>query len=281
MDETTLKRLLQGSAEGISKPIRRCPDSADLAAYADQQLSGNSKEMTEKHLSSCDSCLAQVAFLAKSSDWTDPALVPAHMLSGARSLVSRKPPANVWEWRWTVATAALACLVFAIILGIAWQLRRSNKSADPALIAETQPTQSVVPFPASPTPVESPTAFKSSTPEPISSPRQIKSPSPAVRRATQLGVAAPSVLFPTERATVSSAELVFRWSAINDAESYEVTLMTDAGDVVFTDHSTQTELKLPGHLTLTSGGKYFVQVTANMPQGNTIKSSVVGFRVSH
>src|ERR1051325_5074630 len=119
MDETTLKRLLQEPAEGISKPNWRCPDSAKLAAYADQQLSGNLKEITQKHISSCDSCLAQVSFLTKSSEWTNPELVPAHMLSAARNLISRKRSGNVWEWRWRIATAALACLVFAIILGIA------------------------------------------------------------------------------------------------------------------------------------------------------------------
>ncbi len=57
--------------------------------------------------------------------------------------------------------------------------------------------------------------------------------------------------------------------------------MTDAGDVVFADRSTDVQLKLPAHVKLTPGSKYFVQVTANMPQGNTIKSSVVGFRISH
>ena len=80
---------------------------------------------------------------------------------------------------------------------------------------------------------------------------------------------------------VASGDLVVRWTPVNEAAFYEVTLMTDAGDVVFAGRSTDAQLKLPAQVKLTAGSKYFVRVTANMPQGNTIKSSVVGFRISH
>ena len=79
---------------------------------------------------------------------------------------------------------------------------------------------------------------------------------------------------------VASEGLVLSWTPINEAVYYEINLMTAAGDLVFAERSTQAQLKLPAQMKLTPGGKYFVQVTVNLPQGNTIKSPVVGFRVS-
>ncbi|MGH9871455.1 MAG: zf-HC2 domain-containing protein [Pyrinomonadaceae bacterium] len=280
MEENIIKRFLQGQWKGPSRRSWRCPDETRLAAYADRELTGDLKESLERHLAGCDSCLAQVSFLTKSAEWTDHEVVPAHLLARARELVSHQSPLNVWGWRLKVATAGLACLVLAIALGIVLQSRRSNQSSNESLIAKNEPTQPAITFPAQPATVETPTRVDSLRPEVGESPRRIQSPGPGVRHMPEPGALAPTVLFPTERATVTSAGLVFRWTAINDAESYEISLMTDAGDVVFTDRSTQTELKLPAHVRLTMGGKYFVRVTANMPQGITIKSSVVGFRVS-
>lgn len=281
MDENNLKRLLQGQQQGSSKRSWRCPDDARLAAFADQQLPDHLKESIEKHLASCNSCLAEVSFLVKSSELPDAQPVAPQMLSRARNLVSQKR--TVWaDWRWPVATAAAACLVLAVLLGLAFQLTQSRKSADESLVAKNQPPQSEASSFPSPAAVETPpTLTNIPGPERVESPRPIHSPVPGVRRPLSPGGLSPDVLFPSERATVASGDLVVRWTPVNEAAFYEVTLMTDAGDVVFADRSTDVQLKLPAHVKLTPGSKYFVQVTANMPQGNTIKSSVVGFRISH
>ena len=281
MDENNLKRMLQGQRQGPSKRSWRCPDDARLAAYADQQLPGHLKESIENHLANCDSCLAEVSFLVKSSELPDPQPVPAQVLSRARSLVSQNRSSSVWGWRWTIATAAVACLVFAILLGIAAHLRESRKAADESLLAKNLPPQPAVSQFPSPATVETPPRLDSPGPKRTESPRPVNAPAPGVRRPLGSGALAPNVLFPTERAMVASGDLVVRWTPVNEAAFYEVTLVTDAGDVVFAGRSTDAQLKLPAQVKLTAGSKYFVQVTANMPQGNTIKSSVVGFRISH
>ncbi|MEP6718401.1 MAG: hypothetical protein ABJB21_04620 [bacterium] len=282
MEETEITKLLQDYKGPSGQRGWRCPDEIQFAAFVDQRLSDAARESLEAHVAECDFCLGQISFLVKSADWASAGEVPAHLLSRARKLVSQEHSSSVWGWRWTVATAAAACLVFAVLLGIVLQLRQSRKSADETLLAKNQPPQPAVSQFPSPAAAETPSALNN-TPGTVrpESARPAHIASPGVRRPLELGARSPSVLFPTEGAMVSSGALVFRWVPINDVQFYRISVMTDAGELVFASQSEQAQIKLPADVKLKAGNKYFVQVTANMPQGNTIKSSVVGFRVSH
>ncbi|MBA2702849.1 MAG: zf-HC2 domain-containing protein [Blastocatellia bacterium] len=273
------KYLSQSDLHEHFKRGWRCPDDVKLAAYADQLLPGELKRSIERHLAECDSCLAQVTFLVRSSDTPDPEPVPAHILLKVQNLVPAGPGSNSHAWRWALATTAVACLLFAAVLGIALQERHTKKSADPTLVArnEAPPAASSVVLPHAPVetaPVPGPTdAPKQET-------RPIRTPPPSVRGMSNPGSVSPNLVFPTEGASVSSGDLVFRWLPIQDAQFYGISVMTAAGELVFFGQSEKTQVRLPAASRLKSGGKYFVQVTANLPQGNTIKSPVVSFRVS-
>ena len=280
MDEKNIVQLFRDQRASSTKRGWRCPDDTKLAAYADQLLQGDLKESIERHLASCESCLAEVSFLMKSSELSDTQPVPAPLLLRARSLVSESRSSTIWRWGWPAATAA-ACLALAVVLGIALQLGQSGKTADESLVAKNEPPQQAVASFPSPPAVETPAAQLKSPGSVITqSPRPTRVPAPTVRRPPEPGSVSPAVLFPTEGATVASTELVFRWVPITDAQFYDIAVMTDTGDLVFTGHAEQTQIKLPADVKLKHGNKYFVRVTANLPQGNTIKSPVVSFRVS-
>jgi hypothetical protein len=281
MDEKNLKQLLRDQRASSTKRGWRCPDDTKLAAYADQLLQGDLKESIERHLATCESCLAVVSFLMKSSESSVKQPVPAPLLIRARNLVSQPRSSTIWRWGWPATTAAAACLVVAVLLGIAFQLRQSGKTADESLVAKNEPPQQAVASFPSPPAVETPAAQLKSPGSVITqSPRPIRVPAPTVRRPPEPPSLSPTILFPTEGAMVAQTELVFRWVPITDAQFYDIAVMTDTGDLVFTGQSEQTQIKLPADVKLKVGNKYFVRVTANLPQGNTIKSPVVSFRVS-
>ena len=84
----------------------RCPDEHELSAYAEQQLIGAERERVESHLSKCDSCLQQVAFLIRHAQGA--ASVPPRFLARARQLESAAQRSRPVVWQWAGVAAVLA-----------------------------------------------------------------------------------------------------------------------------------------------------------------------------
>jgi len=56
-------------------------------------------------------------------------------------------------------------------------------------------------------------------------------------------------------------------------------LLTSEGDLVWTQRTTESSLRLPADVKLEAGRKYFVQVRANLAEGKSAQSAPVAFTV--
>lgn len=270
MDEKDLKELLQGRR---NQPVRRgwrCLDEMQLAAYVDRQLGGAGRESVEAHIADCDFCLSQVSFLVQAADWTDSAEFPTPGLGRARNLVPRKSTSTMtWGWRWAAASAAAACLVLVVFVALRFRTHQVVKAPSGPLVAQQrQPDKVPQTPPAIPRPVPTHSA-ESPRPEPVA---------PVIRRGAQDLL--PTVVFPRNGATLRRNELDFRWESLADVVFYEIRVVTAEGDLVLETKTEDTHLRIADDIRLQPGAKYFVSVRAHLREGKTVKSSIVGFRVS-
>lgn len=234
-----------------------CQDDAQIAAYADHQLAGPAKIKLEAHLADCDFCLDQVGFLIRSANAPLPESVPDPLLLRARKLAGEKARAEgIALWHWGKIAAATACLVVVGTIAI------RNRPAGPLIGPATHPI-------ISPTPVQPQVA----PPTP-----KVTTPLPAVRGGHK-NFPEPTLVFPTDRATVSGNNIEFRWEPVAGTLDYEVKLLTAEGDSVWTQTTMGSSLRLSPDVKLEAGKKYFVQVRANLAQGNSAQSAPVAFTV--
>jgi hypothetical protein len=277
MEDTEIKKLLRVQSRLAGRRGWRCPDEVQLAAYVAQRLSSSARNSIEAHVADCDFCLSQVAFLTQSADWANSVDVPANLLSGARSLVARKPSRGInWGWRWAVSTAAVACFALLFFL-VALQLRRQQSVSPPSgpLVAQ-QTSPERVPSPQ--ITVASPPSRPEPT-QPVQTPKAKSTQAPMVRSKTAEDLL-PKLISPRDGAVVRREDLEFRWEPVSDAIFYEVRVMSAEGDLVFEGQTENTRLKLGSSAPLVPGTKYFVVARAHLRQGKAAKSGLVSFRLA-
>ena len=256
------------------QPGWRCPDETILAAYVDRQLDTSARQSLEDHLSRCDSCLDQVSFLIKTADQEGVAPVPAALLARTRKLVGeqKSPLKSYRAWGW--AAAAAACLLLAGVFLIA---RQGSKSPKEQFVAKNEPTIEAPPITPAPTP--SPAISPNIDRPNASVPEKASKPTPATAvRSDAASAVSPTLIFPTERSSIKAGDLTLRWKPVSDVLFYEVSVMNQDGDQVLSLRTQQTELNPSANLL--PGQKYFVQITAALREGKTVKSNLVSFRVS-
>ncbi|MHB8654056.1 MAG: zf-HC2 domain-containing protein [Terriglobia bacterium] len=235
---------------------RGCLDESQIAAYADQQLTGQARERVEAHLADCDVCLAQVAFLIHTQPAGTPELVPPWLLLRAKNLAQKEGRTQGSAlWHWGRFAAVAACLV--LVAGV--MLRRHA----------TMPTFKWHYYPV---------------PLNHNVPRQTSPPTPP---AGQIGVPkvrgdqndplALTVVFPPAGSTVSENEMDFHWAPVAGALDYELQLMTADGDLVWKQTTTHPSLRLPGKVRLEAGRQYFVLVRVFLTEGKSVESRPVAF----
>lgn len=277
MEDTEIKKLLQVQSGQAGRRGWRCPDENQLAAYVAQRLSSSARNSIEAHVADCDFCLSQVAFLTQSADWANSEEVPAHLLSGARKLVTRKPSKVInLGWRWAATTAAVACFAVLFVL-VVLQLRKQQSvstTSGPLVAQQTSPE-----LVASPQITVAPPALRLEPSQPVQTPKAKSTQTPVVRSKTAEGLL-PKLISPRDGAVVRREDLEFRWKPVSEAIFYEVRVMSAEGDLVFEGQTEDTRLKLGSTAPLVPGTKYFVVARAHLRQGKAAKSSVVSFRLA-
>lgn len=261
------------------RPGWRCPDETTLAAYVDRQLDATAINTLERHLAGCSSCLTQVSFLVKTEDNEGLTPVPASVLARTRKLVGeRHSPLKPYRTLGWATAGAIACL---LLVGI-FTVIRQGLAPTPVdeYVARNEPivqAPPVAPPPAQP-PVSTPKTDPPVAPPVLESTTKRPSKS-AVRSNDTAPTVSPAIIFPAKRTVVNPGELILRWKAVSDAVFYEVSVMNKDGDQVFNVRTQQTELK-PA-IKLSPGEKYFVQISAALHEGKTVKSNLVSFRVAN
>ena len=269
MDEQQLKQLLQSR----SNPRRGfgCPDENQLVAYVEGQLTGKVRTKLERHVSSCESCLDAIGFLAQSSEWSDSEAAPAYVVARARGLVTTKR--RGWRWEWAVAAAA-ACVLLVVSLIVFKARVQQPTSVDGPLVAQNVERSPVVvntPTPEPPRPVPTRSVSRTET---------NREQTPSVRGANRSeGELKPRLLFPHEGSVVSRRELDCRWQAVPDAQSYTVRVSGLDGSLLVEEETKEPRLKLTDDERFKNDGSYYLTVVAHLSNGRTITSDLVKFRI--
>lgn len=129
MNDETLIRYLKTRPAKHRRRGWRCPEDIEIAAYADGRLAGNEKLSIERHLADCESCLGQVAFLARIRYSEVPVAVPGPLLARAREIAGRKTPYALLP-AWTkAAAAAVACLALVAVVSVRVGLHQNPGSS--------------------------------------------------------------------------------------------------------------------------------------------------------
>ena len=268
MEENELRQLLQSNREQTTRGWR-CPDDVELARYVGKQLEAEGRKKFEAHVAGCDACLQTIGFLVAAEEWPAAATIPPHLVARARDLPQTRPQSD-WRWRWAMATATAACVVVFVAF-IFFRYRQEQAVTPPSrdLVAQHQPLA-----PPLVEPIES---IDSRKPEPssIQKPKTTQPPAPSIR--SEAAAFIPSLQFPSEGAVLKREPLNFSWRPLAGAVSYEIRIVTEEGALVFSETTTQIQLRtdtkqLPP-------GKYFVTVVAQMPDGRTARSRAVKFRL--
>jgi hypothetical protein len=224
-----------------------------LAAYVDGGLEHRRREKIAAHLAGCDHCLGQVASLARLEAMPPAEDELAYVLPRAREVLAA-PESYGAVWRPLAVTAAIACLVAAV--GLSPWGPTSRDFDQPRPLAVARPTPAAI---NEPTPI-------ASLPAPVYRSRSQEAP-------------LPRLLAPLETSTVARDRLELRWSAIEQADAYEVRVLNEEGDVVWHERTRQTSLLAPVDAQFSAGQKYFVWIRAFLPDGRTVQSKVSSFRI--
>ena len=87
------------------------------------------------------------------------------------------------------------------------------------------------------------------------------------------------LLSPSENDTHPLDALDFVWRRVPGAVYYDIHIVTEEGNVVWSGKAEGTSTRLPAGHGLQTGQKYFVWVRAHLSGGGTVKSPAVPFRV--
>lgn len=218
-----------------------CLDEAQLAAYVDGTQAPNVRARSENHLSKCEACRNAVATLLRSE--CEPSEVPPAWLTRVRHL-GETQPRRAGAWGWAAATTAL--VVGALALTFAYR-----------------------PVPRAQVAVSHPVTI----PENATQPK----PSEQVRGLTAPSLD-PAILSPAEGQTIGQ-DAQLHWQAVPSALGYEVRILNVAGDTVWKSRTNSDHVPMPRTGSLRAGEKYFVLISANLPNGKTVRTHAVSFNI--
>jgi hypothetical protein len=110
--------------------VKSCLSEQQLAAYADQQLIGNERNLVERHLTTCDGCLRQVGFLLRTASMP-PEQTPDDVLRCAMNFGTKGAPKKPYAWQWLAVASAVMAVVAVTKVEI-W--RESRVSTTPSSV---------------------------------------------------------------------------------------------------------------------------------------------------
>jgi len=103
-------------------------------------------------------------------------------------------------------------------------------------------------------------------------------PVESVRKAPERA-AFPALLAPREGATVARDAIEVRWTPVERAMFYDLHLLSADGDLIWEGRADGIQARLPASIRVSPGQKYYVSVAAWLPDGKSLKSSLVQFQI--
>lgn len=87
------------------------------------------------------------------------------------------------------------------------------------------------------------------------------------------------VILPATGQAISTGAPI-RWTRFPDGSHYTVYVLSDAGDVLWTEHLQNNEWAVKREMGLNPDGDFFLRVEAELPDGRTVSSKHLAFRVA-
>lgn len=225
---------------------RHCPKEQQLAAYADRQLIEEERYQVEHHLADCHACAQQVAFLARTAPEDDSEVTP-QLLSKALALGRPAESRQIPLWALVASGAAAAAILVMSTIQV--------------------PRQKVIAYVPHPGRV---------APSPAAAKPAINDAGSGARLRGSKDKTSPFI-YPVAGQRVVSDHPVFRWSSSDQAESYEIELLTDSGTFVWSTRVRRSQVTLPSNIRLIAGRTYYLRLTIHQKNGTTQRIRAMGF----
>jgi hypothetical protein len=232
----------------------RCPDESQLAAYFERQLEPSQHRSVEAHVSSCDYCLAQVAFLLNVEDAELPE-VPRALLERARGGGSLL---GTLVWKWSPVALASIMVIASLLI---WRQTQAPQVQSERPPQREQASASTV-APVKPA---------------VTAELRAASPTQQSRIQTRPSLE-PRMLQPTAGAAVNAAKLELRWTAVPQALFYDIRITSPNGQLVWSAKVEEEKVQVPAEAGV-QPGPYFVWVRAHLPEGKLVRTPAVSFTV--
>jgi hypothetical protein len=253
--------LLRSAGSAVPERTRFCPDDASIAEYFEGLGDEREADGLTHHLSGCGYCQHRIGMMARIDGEADKTELPEHLVAMAKQMVGRNlqpgstsvtAPRDTRQLSgvgrrvpmW--ATAAVMVLVLTIVL------ERPELSSPEAIGAPDQDIPDSRP----------------DTDQPM---RQLRSVSNEVQ--------GPRVLSPERGRMVDPSSLTVRWTTVEGTLYYDFYLLSDAGDLLVKERLTATQWSSGQPFELKPGAEYFIRVDSFLPDGNTVSSEHVDFKV--
>jgi hypothetical protein len=240
MDEQNHKKLLQLQSAELTERTPFCPEDQLIAEYFDGGLPHTEFARLERHLSDCRFCLARLGVLERLDQNPGNIRISGNVLASAKQM-TRKAPARRVRGAQAWATAAVVVLALFTIV---------NNGRD------SEPEPGAIPIPVLATEANN---------------RQLRT---AGRMASSL-----NVLHPEPGAGIAAGSLI-EWAEVPGNIHYDIFVLSHTGDVLLTERLEGTDWVLDETLHLTAGSKYYFRVEAQLPDGSSVSSQHVNFKVT-
>ena len=244
MDDYKYTKLLRLQSAELMGSTPFCPEDQQIAEYFDGDLNEAERTVLERHLTDCRFCLARIGALERLEENRSNQRVPGAILATAKQIAHKVPARRL---RLAPAWASAAVVVIALFMII-------SKSQETVLEPGISPTAL-------------PSTGKNS--------RQLRNVN---RDAMDI-----NVLIPAPGADPGAGMhhgLPVQWTEVPGNLHYDIYVLSNAGDVLWTQRLEATEWALPESLNLAAGSKYYFRVEARLPDGRTVSSKHVVFEVA-
>jgi hypothetical protein len=240
MDDQNHTGLLRLQTAELTARTPFCPEDQVIAEYYDAELSGIERTQLESHLNVCRYCLARIGMLEHLHESDTDKRIPEVVLSTAKHMTHNTPPAR------RLKTAPSWAVAAVLILALFINFNPNNKLAEPG--------------------VTSYTVFSTE-----GNNTQLRSIN---RNTIHL-----DVLSPAPGADIRPGALI-QWSEAPGSLHYDIFILSNTGDVLWTERLEGTDWVLSESLQLAMGSKYYFHVEAQLPDGRSLSSRHVIFQLS-
>ena len=240
VDDQKYTELLQLQSADLNGATPFCPEDQVIAEYFDGELAETELGKLERHLTDCRFCLARIGMLERHEHKLADYRIPGAVLATAKQIKHQTP---VSRPRLAPAWAAAAVVVIGLFIVIGRD-------------------QDLVPEPGTAPPMANSTEADSG---------QLRS----IRR----DVANINVLSPTPGAHINPGALI-HWTDIPDNLHYNIFVLSNEGDVLWTERVATNEWTLLDSMQLTAGSNYYFRVEAHLPDGRSLSSKHLAFGIA-